>query len=193
MIVGLKGEVKYIFNETVHLDVNGVIYEIFMPIRDSQHLILNEKAELKIAHIFREDSQQLYGFLKEDGKTFFLELINISGIGSKTAINILSHISEADLLMIIDNNDEQALTKVPKIGIKSARKLLNELSLIRDRLKISQANGNVGNSEKYIAIKALEGLGFSRDEVNKVVATINSQNHKDIIREALKYLNRLGN
>ncbi len=201
MIVGLRGKIRAIFSDNLHLDVNGVIYEIFIPTRDIQNLMINTQIELKIAHIFRETPNQqiLFGFLNEDTRTFFLELINISGIGAKTALSILSHISEYELLMIIDNNDEQALTRIPKIGIKSARKLLNELSLIRNRLKISHSqniNRDSNNSEKYIAIQALETLGFSRDEVVKTVSAINNSqfsNHKDIIKEALKSLNKFGN
>jgi Holliday junction DNA helicase RuvA len=185
LIVGLKGSIESLESNSIYLDVNGVIYEVFMTLPDLEGVEEKREVSIHIHQIFREDSVELFGFLERSGKNLFRELIKISGVGSKVAMAILSTISGSELLQIIENGDEKALTKVPKIGAKSAKKILTELTFIKDRLDIS---GDSVSSEKSIAIQALEQLGFNRKDILSAVDGVSSENHSDIIREALQKL-----
>ena len=188
MIVGLKGVVEYIDTNSIYIDVQGVVYEVFTTLTDLDKIEKKENISIYIEQIIREDSSNLYGFLRKDTKLFFRELIKITGVGAKVAIAILSTISEVELIEIIERGDEKALVKVPKIGLKTAKRVLNELIEIKDRLKVSGTSS--GNSEKSISIQALEQLGFNKKDILKFVNESQMEKHQDIIKEALIGLSR---
>jgi len=182
LIVGLKGIIDEVQSNSIYLNVNGVVYEVFVTLIDLNSLKLKQNLEIKIIQIIREDSDNLYGFLKDETKIFFSELIKITGVGAKVAMAILSTISESELVEIIQNNDEKALVKVPKIGLKTAKRILNELVSVQDKFHISQTPAN---NEKSIAIQTLEQLGFNRNEIIKLVNNSTLEKHQDIIKESL--------
>lgn len=188
MIVGLKGVVEEVGINSIHLDVQGVIYEVVTTLIDLEQIEKDKNLNIHIIQIIREDSNSLYGFLNPETKLFFRELIKITGIGAKVAIAILSTISERELIDIIERGDEKALVKVPKIGLKTAKRVLNELIEIKDRLIISGTS--LENSEKSIAIQALEELGFNRGLILKIVNESNMVTHQEIIKEGLGKLIR---
>lgn len=187
MIVGLKGIIDKINSNSIYINVNGVVYEVFVTLIDLNNLEVNKNIEIKIIQIIREDSDNLYGFMKDETKLFFSELIKINGVGAKVAMAILSTISESELVEIIRNSDEKALVKVPKIGLKTAKRILIELTSIQDRFQIVQTPLN---SERNIAIQTLEQLGFNRNEVIKLVNHSKYEKHQDIIKESLGKLAR---
>ena len=184
MIVGLKGVVEKIQTNSIYLDVQGVVYEIFITLIDLEQIEKGSKLKIHIEQIIREDSNNLYGFLKIETKLFFKELIKITGVGAKIAIAILSTISEIELIDIIERGDKKALAKVPKIGLKTAKRILNELIDIKDRLIVSGSTSSE-KSEKSIAIQALEQLGVNRNIILKIVNETQMNRHQDIIKESL--------
>ena len=183
MIVKLKGVVEDVSTNSIYLDVQGVVYEVFTTLTDLENLKDGQNIEINIIQIIREDSNTLYGFIKKETKTFFKELVKITGVGAKVAIAILSTISEQELVDIIDRADEKALVKVPKIGLKTAKRILNELIEIRERFVVAGLSSV--NSEKSISIQALEQLGFNRNEIVKVVNQTTMETHQEIIKESL--------
>jgi len=188
LIVGLKGIVETVQPNSIYLDVQGVIYEVFTTLIDLEQIKKGDKLYIHIEQIIREDSNSLYGFLKTDTKLFFKELIKITGIGAKVAIGILSTISEIELIDIIERGDEKALVKVPKIGLKTAKRVLNELVEIKDRFIIQNSLTSSENSEKSVAIQALEQLGFNRTSIIQLVNSSSMLKHQDIIKECLTKL-----
>jgi len=187
LIVGLKGIIDEIKSNSIYLNVNGVIYEVFTTLIDLNNLKVKENLEIKVIQIIREDSDNLYGFLKDETKIFFSELIKITGVGAKVAMAILSTITESELVEIIQNSDEKALIKVPKIGLKTAKRILIELVSVQDKFQTSQTPTN---NEKSISIQTLEQLGFNRNEIIKVVNQSKFEKHQDIIKESLGKLSR---
>lgn len=186
MIVGLKGKVVEIYPNSIYFNVQDVIFEIFTTLIDLESIKVGNSLEISIQQIIREDSNLLYGFLKKETKLFFNELIKISGVGAKVAITILSAISESELVDIIERQDEKALVKVPKIGLKTAKRILNELIEVKEKFSI--ANSSIANSEKNIAIQALEQLGFNKINILKTINNTEKKTHQEMIKDALARL-----
>lgn len=161
---------------------NGISYGIIVSLNCSATLTKGEKVALIIKQIIREDANLLYGFLDIDEKMMFELLLKVSGVGASTAIAVCSALKYVDFASAVINGDTKALTTVPGIGLKTARKIIAELS---DAKLISSQNIE---SYKSQSIMALESLGFKRDKILKVLSTCKAENTEDLIKEALKKL-----
>ena len=178
MIVGLEGLVEKKDPNFLHLNVNSVIYEIFISLNCSI-CIDKDKVKLYITQIIREDSNTFYGFLDINEKNMFNRLIKINGVGPKVAIAICSTFNPNDFYSIINSNDIDSLKRVPGIGAKSASRILVELSGFT-------LNQKEEDSIYLKADLALISLGFKKDLVSKVLKTCKSNNLEELIKEALK-------
>jgi Holliday junction DNA helicase RuvA len=188
LIAKLKGVVDEVHHSSLYLDVNSVVYEVFTPLPLLNEFEVNQKTTLHISEIIREDSYTLYGFKEFSDKTIFEELLKISGVGAKVSIAILSTLSRSELSRILDTEDEKALTKVPKIGLKSAKKIMIELLSIRDKLNLDSVDSS--SKEVGVAIEALLQLGFPQKDIVKAIDSCSGETHQELIKEALKILSR---
>src|SRR3989339_161597 len=110
------------------LDVQGVGYEVDVPMSTFYNLPgLNEKVVLHTEFIVREDAHLLFGFLTQEERVAFRQLLKISGVGPKLALSVLSGLSMSDLALAVANKDAARLTKIPGVGKKTAERLLLEL------------------------------------------------------------------
>lgn len=173
MIAYLDGLVTYKDPTLVRLDLNGVGYEIFIPLSTYERLPrLQERIKLLTHFHVREDAQTLYGFYSSEEKVLFLKLIAISGIGPKMAITILSGATPAQFKNRIAAGDVKALTLIPGIGQKTARRIIVEL-----REKIGESDEQLpdgfdtmfGGNDSDEALKALLSLGYRRSEALKAL------------------------
>ncbi len=186
MIVGIEGSLEKKEPTSIHLNVNGLIYEVFVSLNCSA-LITDEKIKLFTTHIIKEDSHSLYGFIDINEKKLFDTVIKINGVGPKVALAICSTFTPSTFAQIINNNDVSMLKRVPGIGPKQASRILVELSgFIVDSATASNDN----NSSSLEAALALESLGFKKDLVSKVLSSCISQNTSDLVKEALKKLQK---
>ena len=186
MIVGLEGIIEKKDPTLLNLNVNGIIYEVFTSVNCSSKIIDN-KIKLFITHIIREDSQSLYGFLDQNEKKLFDTVIKINGVGPKVALAICSTFTPSSFSQIVSSNDVSMLKRVPGIGPKGASRILVELSgfiIDTDEDQDSMASFNLEAS------LALESLGFKKDVVSKVLKTCDAQNTSDLVRQALKRLQK---
>ena len=124
MIGYLRGNLKFIFEDNCILEVNGVGYRIYINERTRENLKLNQEAEFFIHTAVREDSITLYGLRNQHDYELFSQLITVSGVGAKTALNVLAKISSKDLALAIYQKNMNALTSLPGIGKKSAQRLI---------------------------------------------------------------------
>lgn len=189
----LIGEVKIIKEDYVVLENNNIGYKIFMPNKDISNLIKNETHKIYTEFIVREDAIMLYGFLDYDNLEMFLSLNQVSGVGPKAALSILSTLSSIELKFAIVGNDVTALSKAQGIGKKTASRIILELTDKIDVDSIVQGEKVIEikstNSEDYnIAIDALINLGYSRqDAINSLNnIDITEMNLPDIVKQALK-------
>ena len=187
MIVGLVGKIIRKEPTLLHLNVNGIIYEIFVSLNCSSKII-NDNVTLEITHIIREDSQTLYGFLDPNEKKLFDTVIKINGVGPKVALAICSTFTPSSFAQIVNENDVSMLKRVPGIGPKGASRILVELSGIVIDLN-SEDEGNNNNASLEASL-ALESLGFKKDVLSKILKTCTSTTTSELVKEALKKLQK---
>lgn len=183
MIVGLIGKIIKKEPTYLHLNVNGIVYEVFVSINCSSK-ILNEEVELKITYVVREDAQKLYGFLDTNEKKLFDTVVKINGVGPKVALAICSTFTPEVFAKVINDKDVDMLKKVPGIGPKSASRILVELSGF-----VVESSENEHSSACNASIEAsmaLETLGFKKDLVQRIIRKCQSTTTGDLVKEALK-------
>ena len=192
MIGRLSGRLAAKSPPQVLLDVNGVGYELDVPMSTFYNLpALGEPTQLLTHLVVREDAQLLYGFLTEAERATFRELVKISGVGPRTALAILSGLSVAELGAAVSRQDGARLVKVPGIGKKTAERLLLEL---KGKLgaDLPLAAGAVALSDAQADItQALQALGYNEREAQAAVKALPAGlGVSDGIKQALKALNR---
>jgi Holliday junction DNA helicase RuvA len=185
MIVGLKGSIEHKEPAFVHVDVEGVVYEVFISLQTFSALG-SKDIKLFISHIVREDAQLLFGFLDIAEKKLFSKLIKISGVGPKVAMAICSTYTPAQFATLISNKDINGVKKVPGIGPKSAGRILVELNGFDAELLSS--NASVETQAFSEATEALESLGFKKDKISKALSSCSAKDTASLVREALKLL-----
>lgn len=185
MIVGLIGKITKKEPTLLNINVNGIIYEVFVSLNCSSKIV-SDDVKLEITHIIREDSQSLYGFLDLNEKKLFDTVIKINGVGPKVALAICSTFTPTSFAQIVSSNDVSMLKRVPGIGPKGASRILVELS----GFIVDSSDGTDGSSSALEAALALESLGFKKDLVSSVLKTCTSSNTSDLVKEALKKLQK---
>lgn len=201
MIAALTGRLASKAPSTVTLDVQGVGYEVFIPLSTFYSLPDPDADPLISLHIctcLKQDSIQLFGFLTNAEKDVFVLLRGITGIGPRLALSVLSALSVPEIASAVRTGDVDTLASVPGIGKKSASRIALEL---KDKASTLHP---VGASEALAprsgadhlqgdAHSALINLGYRTSEVKSVVKRV-IRDHpeplqlKDLIREALKEL-----
>lgn len=188
MIGRIKGTLEHIKATEILIDVNGIGYEIQMPMTSIYQLPeIGESVTVYTHLIVREDLHLLCGFIDENEKSMFKELIKTNGVGAKMALTILSTMSASDFLKAVNNSDINSLTKIPKIGKKTAERLLIE---IRDRFKnISiESNNHTPSNFKEDAVNGLVALGYNNKEAKNMIDNVQNEDlsTEELIKEALK-------
>lgn len=191
MISCLEGKVIFKGERFIVIDINGVGYRVFI----GPDVLRKAKKEETIklwTHLYvREDSQELYGFLEYAELNFFETLIQISGIGPKSALGVLAVAPLDTLKQAIATGETSYLTQVSGIGKKIAEKIILEL---RDKLgKIGFAGEeNVFLKGEEDVLKALRTLGYSYSEARETIKQIPADiiGTQNRVKEALKILSK---
>ncbi len=184
MIVGVEGSVERKDPTFIHLNVNGLIYEVFVSINTS-NMISDKRVKLFTTHIIREDAQLLFGFMQINEKKMFDTLIKINGVGPKVALAICSTFSPDTFSKVIASKDVAMLKRVPGIGPKSASRILVELADF-----IVDSGEDASSSPMGEAVMALESLGFKKEHIQKALNGC-SGDTATLVKEGLKRLQRL--
>lgn len=198
MYAYIKGTLEEKTKESIVIDVGGIGYRIYLSEQSMSKLgDLGEKIKVYTHYYVREDNISLYGFLSNEELKMFELLIQVSGIGAKTAITMLSNITPSQFAIAIISNDIKTLTKIPGVGTKSAQRIVLEL---QDKLKTEDAIVKDTGVEKNItknentdeAIQALQILGYNKGEITKTLDKLDLKglSTEDIIKAALKKLAR---
>ena len=202
MIGYIKGVIEEIEENSILLDHGGMGFRINMPAA-----LLDRNAhkgdQVKIyTHLqVKEDDMQLYGFYTRDDLEVFRLLLNVSGIGPKGAMNILSVISADNLRFAVLSDDAAAIAKAPGIGKKTAQKLILELKdkfRLEDAFEKKLAHGqedvlaeNTDRGAAAEAIQALTALGYSVAEAMQAVKKVEGAEQMDteaLLKAALKFI-----
>ena len=195
MIGSLIGLIKEKTPSSILLEVNGIGYEIAVPLSTSFQLPnVGESAYLLTHLVVREDQHSLYGFATDEERKLFRALIKISGVGAKLAITILSGTNVNGFIQSVVNEDIDALVHLPGIGKKTAERLVVEMKdkvseISSDENSFSQ---NTENSAVAEAMNALVNLGYKTKDAKTILDKIESEGLtvEELIRQALKSLNK---
>ncbi|MEN6295479.1 MAG: Holliday junction branch migration protein RuvA [Chloroherpetonaceae bacterium] len=174
MISFLKGKIIEKRPTEVVLEANSVGFSIFISVKTYEMLPeVDSNAFIYTILIHREDSMALYGFINEEERELFRNLINISGIGPKSAIGILSAIDSIELKNMIINGNSISLSKVPGIGKKTSERIVLEL---KDKISKTFIQTEIttknGISPRNEALNALLVLGYNKNTAEKVISEI---------------------
>ena len=197
MITFLKGTLEDALPTKVVVEVNGVGYELLIPLSSFEKLPgLGKPVMLKTQLVVREDSQTLYGFATEDERDMFKMIQNVSGIGPRLALNVLSGMAVDLFKSAIVNGDVKRLSSINGIGKKTAERMVLELKDKVDHLHgdLPTALGQVPNDlDKSISdtVAALEALGSKTAEAQKAAQAAkamlgNQASVEELVRAALK-------
>lgn len=203
MFAYIKGSLEEKSSNYVVIEVCGIGYKIFMS--ETSINSVGELGDIVKVHTYyhvREDNISLYGFLTREELKMFELLISVSGIGSKSAISILSNITPSSFALAVISNDTNSLKKLPGIGAKSAARIILEL---QDKLKSEQNEAIIKDGQEEIsnmvktsnvnteeAMQALQILGYSRKEIEKAFEKIANVDVsvEELIKKGLSLLAR---
>ena len=198
MIAHLTGKLTHKSPDHIVVDVNGVGYQVFVPLSTFYALPdVGREVSLNIHTHLREAALKLFGFYTEQELKVFEQLITINKVGPKLAVTILSGMPPADLLSAINSSDVGKLNTIPGIGRKMAERLTLEM---RDKLAdisrefAAKTEGSVPRNGLFDdALSALVNLGYKKNEVEKTLKSVYSQGKQEVSLENLikKSLNLL--
>ena len=197
MIVKLKGNIESFDQESIDIDVQGIVYKVFLTeknIRDfsdiGSHIILH------IYEIIKEDSRLLFGFNDANEREIFSDLLTVQGVGGKMAINILSKIEFEDVIDSIVNEQPNNFTSISGVGNKLSLRIVNKIKKKLKKKQISSIyeNKKTKNSLFYDLVSCLENLGYPskvcESTANVVINENKEKEIEDLIPVALKYLSK---
>jgi len=199
MYAYIKGTLEEKAKDSIVIETAGIGYKIYISEKTMMTLgELGEKIKIYTHYHVREDNISLYGFTSNEELKMFELLLQVSGIGAKTAITMLSNITPSQFALAVISNDIKELVKIPGIGTKSAQRMILEL---KDKLKVENAieeksetkTEEISNVEAINeATQALQILGYNKAEIKRVFEKIQLKNAstEDIIKNALKNLAR---
>lgn len=195
MIGYLSGKIIYKKPTRLILDVNGIGFLVNISIGTFEKIADKTEVSLYTYLSVKEDSLDLYGFYSIAEKEMFEMLINVNGIGPKTAQSILSGIQIVDLKEALKTGNVARIISVPGIGRKTAERMMIEL-----RDKIDSLGENVGklpsgsHNLRSDAVMALINLGYNQKAAERIVRDVADKNPnfpiEDLIKEALSVLNK---
>ena len=197
MITFLKGKLTDALPTQVVIDVNGIGYEVLIPLSSFEKLPeLGQAVTLKTQLVVREDSQTLYGFATNDERELFRMIQGVSGIGPRLALNVLSGMDVVSFKGAIGTGDVKRLSSINGIGKKTAERMVLEL---KDKLGLVSggAAAPLGQAlaahDKPIAdaAAALEALGTKPLEALKAAQAARAMlgpqaSLEELVRAALK-------
>lgn len=190
MIAHVKGIVEDIYEDRIVIDVNGFGVNVFVTNSVLSETNLGDNIKLFTYTLVREDTFNLYGFLKREELFIFKKLITVNGIGPKAGISLLSILDADSLRFAILSGDTKLIASAPGIGKKTAEKVILELkdklkwddNLINIEVNNKRIDSNVisNNSSINEAINALMALGYNPKEAHVAVNGVSVTDDMDV-------------
>ena len=188
----INGTIAEMSPTHVVLDVSGIGYYIHISLQTYSAIERLDRAKLYVHHVVREDAQLLYGFYTCGERELFRHLISVSGVGVNTARMILSTYSPRELQNIIATENAVLLKNVKGLGLKTAQKIIVELSGKMSGLGLLAEGAeerpavHAGNPDFDETLAALVMLGFPKAAAEKAVKAIYSESPSVSVEEAVR-------
>ncbi len=189
MISMLKGELVQVSGGDLTVMVSGIGFLVHVPAGMGLSLKCGQDIELFTVLITREDALDLYGFGDQRQREIFNLLLNVSGVGPKTALNIVSSIEPNMFLDEVVNENIDYLCMLPGIGKKSAQRIVLELKeKIKKEFDRQPTGERICTSISDDAVAALIALGYSDKQARAAVGGIDAPDVESLVKLALKEL-----
>ena len=186
----IKGNITELSPTELVLENSGIGYKILISIQTYSNLTPDTNCKLYLYHHLREDIELLYGFIDKEERKLFCYLIEVSGIGPNTARMMLSSLTTEELRTAIVFGDLNKLKSIKGIGLKTAQRLLIE---IKDKISKSSSgdtsvfiSGSPSTKQREEAYSALLLLGFTKNNVDKVLDSLLKENPTFTLEELIK-------
>ena len=181
-----------------HVQIGGITYNLNISISTYEKLPELNESVMMLTHLHvKEDVLNLYGFIKHSERSLFLNLNTISGIGPRSAMNILSGTTPNEFKQRIIEGDVKSLTIIPGIGAKTAKRIIVEL---KEKFSIdNKKDETLGFSDEgdttivKDATNALKSLGYNSKQISNALSELQKESKipeklEDVIREVLKQM-----
>lgn len=193
MITQIKGRLVEKNPTHVVVDCNGLGYLLNISLNTYGSLPTDENVKLYTHLSIREDAHTLYGFIDKVEREVFKLLISVSGVGPSIARTMLSSMTAEDVQQAIASENVKLIQSVKGIGAKTAQRVIIDLKeKILKTFDIDEVSVTESNTNKEEALSALEVLGFTRKQSDKVITNIlkesPSASVEELIKKALKNL-----
>ena len=176
----IKGEVVECNGNALVVECNGIGYDIIASISCVSNLKIGQTAKIYTYLAISQDDVRLFGFSSAQEKNMFLKLTGISGIGPKSAIDILSGMALPQLVLAIYHGDVKALSKIKGVGKKSAERIILEL---KDKMSVDPSESLIAIAESapatendinvnQDAVSALMTFGYNKNEAVQAVKRV---------------------
>lgn len=198
MINFVRGQVHSTMNDSLIVDVNGIGYQVFVSAREMSRIPSPGQSVFLYTYLQILDNEwKLYGFTSRSDLELFHSLLAISGLGARSALNVLGAMTAEEFYRAIASQDERTLVRIPGIGKKSAQRLLFEL---KDKigdviLRTGEESGMAQTDQMDELFQALEVLGYTRSEILPLVMQLREAGEiearvEDSIKKILRYRSR---
>lgn len=189
MIAYVKGTVLSKEDQALIVDVGGLGYRVAVTDAVNHKCALGAPVTLHLHYHLRENSAELYGFSEQGELELFKLLLNVSGIGPKTALNTLNVCSVEAIHRAVGRGDASLLKQVSGIGAKTAERIVMEL---KGKLRIGSIQICTSEANDGEIVDALVGLGYSQVAARNAVNALDSsiEGIEERLRLALQYLGK---
>ena len=192
MIASLRGIVQNIEETSIVLDVNGLGYQVFIPVYYKEQIHQGDLIFLHTRMIVREDAITLFGFDTREGRDFFDLLITVNGVGPRSALSILSVLNPDTIRRAVYHDQPEIFVRVPGIGQKTAQKIVFHL---KDRMPTIEGFIPISTMSDVDTevMSALTALGYSVVEAQSALQSVPTGTPNDVetrLRIALQYFSR---
>ena len=211
MLAYIKGKLEMKMTGYIVIDVGGLGYKVFMSEAGIEKLgNIGDTVKVHTYYRVREDDISIYGFNTLEELKMFELLLGVSGVGARTALTMLATCTPSEFALAIVSEDVKALTAIPGIGPKSAKRIILELKdkiakeqeveAIKEQIGSKQKDDSKSKLDEAIEIRgkvseamaALQVLGYNKKEIEKVFEKIDAKelSTEDLIKKGLSLLSR---
>lgn len=186
MIGYIEGHIKFKEQQTLLVVTSGVGYRVFVTPKTHVTLHIGQPIELFIYTNVKDDAIDLFGFQTEQELTFFTLLLNVNGVGPKSALSVLN-LGVDVCKNAIQHADTHVFSQVPRLGKKTAQKIIIELQSKLGELEILELTSQ--NSDLDAAIQALSSMGYDKQHIIEASRTLQKDLSLDaMIKQLIKTL-----
>ncbi len=193
----ISGTLEEVREDSIVVDNHGIGYLLYIPLRIHEELPeIGSQVKMFTYLQVREDTFVLFGFASEDEIAMFRLLLNVSGIGPKGALALLSSYSANEIRFAVASDDDKLLSRASGIGSKTAQRIIIEL---KDKVDLEEAVDALGTTGPVVyegnsvikkeAMEALVALGYTSSDASRVLSCIEISEDdevEEILKQALK-------